>query len=87
MAWKNWPYWLRGGLIGLVIGIWPLGQFLVIPTNLLLHSMGFYFGIKSEVVYLGYVLLHHIILGALIGLLIGEIKSRKNKGKIPNSKL
>jgi len=21
MAWKDWPYWLKGGLIGIVVGI------------------------------------------------------------------
>lgn len=24
MGWKDWPYWLRGGIIGFVIGLIPL---------------------------------------------------------------
>ena len=27
MGWKTWPYWLRGGIIGLISGVilWPIG--------------------------------------------------------------
>lgn len=103
MGWKNWPYWLKGGLIGdliVIIGglltlllsnifppfglLWlPFLIILVLPVFFLcagdphfdLCSVGYLTGFWYLFVLL--VLVECFIIGAIIGLIVGKIKSKK----------
>lgn len=110
MGWKNWPYWLRGGIIGGVIGIiwfvfhfmgmnfgpgeggylnWVYYTFGVI-SGLLGSILGFfifpiallfgeYFSDATATPFLIISVIYLFLIGALIGFIIGKIKSRNKK--------
>lgn len=81
MGWRNWSYWLRGGIIGLFIGIilevigticFPFAGFpSQCPPTIILHLP------LISLSNLGYIalILVSIIIGTVIGFIIGKIKS------------
>ena len=85
MKWKNWPYWLKGGIIGLALGY--IGYLIVYyyyryrivtlykagttPEDLSL--IGSIPGIEWFIIYS----LFSFGVGALIGLIIQKIKAKK----------
>ena len=123
MGWKNWPSWLKGGLIGLLIAILYIGSLFL--SNYLIQEYGIYcpgdrnceltstakefnsvvnffkfpFLIPCSSCYQmgcaicqAYIappitLIEFFIIGALIGWIIGRIKSKKNiQNDIANSR-
>lgn len=89
MSWKNWPYWVKGGIIGLVIGLiliivgticLPFAGFPPqCPSTIILHLPLILLSYFLKDIYLGYIvlILISIIIGALIGFIIGKVKSSK----------
>ncbi len=101
MGWKNWPYWIRGGLLGAIITI--IGYIFIIMVGIgfpilfyipdIIIALPYRFIAKSFVYNIlgsnlgSYVLLFsyiiaifpNFIIGAIIGLIIGKIKSKKQK--------
>ena len=101
MGWKNWPYWLRGGAIGVLVGILILfipfvGLIYIIPVmfvqGLIFNLIGLRetadlcFSLFSSPSFICVITFYPInvilsfIIGALIGLIIGKIKSKNRKG-------
>lgn len=95
MGWKNLPYWLRGGIILLVLSVFLL-YFLSTTVLCVDPSSGAdlsnpIFGCKSELerlfINLGFTkfigsiffLGVSFLIGAIIGLIIGKIKSKSKK--------
>jgi len=88
MGWKNWPYWLRGGFIGFLIGlILVLIMFGITPefNNYIIYPMYILCqgGLECTFSLFGFVLsviinlILFFIIGSLIGLVFGKIRSRK----------
>jgi len=91
MSWKNWPYWLKGGVIGLAFIILLeiinlLLSFLVIHLpfinafeNIDIFSLilcrGFCSG-ENRMVQLITIWPSYFIIGAIIGWIIGKIKQK-----------
>ena len=90
MGFRDWPYWLRGGVIG---GILPLFGYITYSFNPFRDSIFFrLIALPGEIVlYLFFQegrfrslllthfiinLLIYVIFGALIGFIIGKIKNR-----------
>ncbi len=95
MTWKNLPYWLRGGIISLLIVavlylilislslFTSLGEVLGGSKNILLTlSLGTYFVLggesESATIVFG-LIVEYFIIGAVIGLIIGKLKSKKSQ--------
>ena len=90
MGWKDWPYWIKGGVIGLGIFI---VMFLLSYIILMLGCMDrviYLLSIKSGIMFPTPCLLVYfffasysimpfvfIVIGAIIGLIVGKIKSKK----------
>jgi len=75
MGWKDWSYWLRGGIIGFLIyipvvistiGAHELGKF---------HSFIFDLGISNDYGW-KFALIVYLVIGGIIGWVIGKIKSK-----------
>ncbi len=92
MAWKNWPYWVKGGIIGFVIGIifaifnlfsnGYIGAFTLLPFLLLKILDNCYGeGCLGLFVYYGSIafLVEFTLFGAIIGWIYGKIKKRKRE--------
>ena len=88
MGWKNLPYWLRGGIVALIIAIILLVPSLIIESIPLyifnLDFIGliiFQGSILNEDIFGVFQLItlaiSYFIIGALIGLIIGKIKSKR----------
>lgn len=93
MGWKNWPNWVRGGVIGILFAI--LSMFLFIPlTEDFFPSIAIIFlridfisliickGIcegEMGMIQVYTILPSYFLIGALIGWFIGKIKSKNNK--------
>jgi len=95
MKWKNWPYWLKGGIVGLVAGIF-IEALLFFVTNYCLNnsSGGDWFGLlvcyyifmfpgmfltNDVLIAIIINILVIIIFSIVIGLIIGKIKSKQLK--------
>ena len=52
MSWKDWPYWLRGGLIGLIIPVAILIIGIIVIIELLKDGGGFAFNVPAIFVIL-----------------------------------
>jgi hypothetical protein len=87
---KKKRYWLRGGIIGLIIGLFliinpfPFIRFLGIFSELVYYiSFGFVYNLMNinQEEYLFYILIFHFIVffiyGVIIGGIYGKIKNRK----------
>mgnify|MGYP001560911697 FL=1 len=96
MGWKDWSYWLKGGIIGLVIAILFIILSLFIPTKCIgltedgqactppkgIESITF--NLNSLLYALDKILLLIlllIVIGSIIGFIYGKIKSRKKSKK------
>ena len=99
MRWKNWPYWMRGGVIGVLILIFltiiafigyslNLGSFdleLIVQVDLesIIHNtigLGVSIPPKLNIIAdLIVSIIGYFLLGAIIGIIIGKIKSRSAK--------
>ena len=79
MGWKDWPYWLKGGIIGLIVGLITLISKLIL-SFMFIDDTGnapiYTLGIKSFLLsqLLGF--LGTIIIGLVIGWVYGKIKNR-----------
>jgi len=121
MSWKNWPAWLKGGVIGIIFfiivllsyiifniftgttcatdqgaidncGVQPVllwgipEQIILLPVNLLAGVLQYYaVNYIYKIILLLFVeICFWFAIGALIGFIIGKIKSRKEKQNEPN---
>ncbi len=82
MGWKNWSYWLRGGVIGLILGfVLEFGILITakscadwsFSTCSILENI-----INKTILSLAWGVVG-IILGIIIGWLYGKIKNRKQE--------
>jgi len=102
MSWKNWPSWLKGGLIGIVVGI---VMFFIMRIEFMENNdpNPYFFGLFGfPTIFLLFIIeetiidivpeslgtiifpaailiINYFIIGAVIGLIIGRIKSKKAK--------
>ena len=86
MGWKNWPYWLRGGLIGIIVGIilLSIGERTSLPIEGNIFSSASY--ADGPFLYIViFALIIFFIIGAIIGLIVGKIKSKRLKTQKPNN--
>jgi hypothetical protein len=90
MFFKNWPYWLKGGVITIILeAIWGCLQFLTLGAKrglrIYFSDMNGNFHVEYVYTYVFAVFLFTIALffvGAIIGWIYGKIKGRKKKMKI-----
>jgi len=98
MGWKNWPYWVKGGIIGIILSFFPL--YFLSTTVLCADPLpgvdlsNPIFGCKSELerlfINLGLSIFVKSIffvgifflIGVVIGLIIGKTLKRGNKNDI-----
>jgi len=86
MCWKKLPYWLKGGIIGLIVGI------VVVLINLIKNKFQFCYTLISEIggfgiiticdyIWRDYVLpfLIIVLIGIVIGFIVGKIKQSKKR--------
>jgi hypothetical protein len=103
MAWKDWPYWLRGGIIGIIVMIsyavlgWVVTRIMLltigdIPKGLpdIMYMIGSTPDFLAMIVCKGYCIgeegmagiitapISWFIDGAIIGFIVGKIKSKNN---------
>ena len=90
MGWRTWSYWLKGGLIGLILGIIiSLNELFIGLGGMFLYnlSLGSLFdaiavltseGIGFIIMFIGIILVYTIY-GAIIGVIYGKIKNRNKK--------
>jgi len=90
MGWKNLSYWLRGGVIGIIIYIvllpfafifpppYYIISLLTIPLNPILNSGIFGDNVIVFIIIKG---IYLFLLSALIGLVIGKIKQKVKSNK------
>lgn len=91
MAWKNFPYWLRGGIIGLIMGViisplyvistpipyfYKITYYLYYPISLSIINKGPFSG-TSILLLIFLVLVITGIYGAIIGFIYGKTKGRE----------
>ena len=95
MSWKHWPYWLKGGVIGVVVG-----TILDIPPILCYLSIGGFFCINiSPMIFAGFFtelfpsisyahpilfltvtsIVLSLLLGSLIGAIVGHFQSKRKR--------
>ena len=83
MGWKNLPYWIKGGIIGLILFLILLmasllnstvGSFFALP--MILVCLGNLSCLENMLPILGYILLAvlYFLIGNLIGWIIGRIR-------------
>jgi len=83
MGWRNLSYWLRGGLIGLLIGliiwiVWFVWGTLDVQSG---GSENELIVLGSMIVFIGGLILLAIgfIIGTIVGLIVGKSKYKINK--------
>lgn len=83
MAWKDWPAWLKGGLIGEVIGVvlhllLNFGPLIIgtLTNNAQIMSMS-NINISYNVIRIIVYFIIGSVFGALIGWIVGKIKEKK----------
>ena len=95
MVWKNWPSWLKGGIILIIIYALCTLIFLILPANIITfipQIFGIYVAGKTGQIaffaedahfpYFFTILVNaifYLIIGIIIGLIIGKIKNRGKK--------
>lgn len=92
MGWKNWSYWLKGGIIsgifGLIVGLLALFlrdifnnsflQVLNLPSFAISFALCYENLVCSNIIYVISSFIVLFLLGALIGYTYGKIKNRKS---------
>ncbi|MFH1455399.1 MAG: hypothetical protein ABIF40_00430 [archaeon] len=94
MGWKDWPYWLRGGLITLTLSLiiflvliiaypstvsaFGAGIFVLYPAIFLGPILQIRNEVVSSLFFLIFPFLIYFLIGALGGLMVGKIKSKKD---------
>ncbi|MBS3085684.1 hypothetical protein J4225_03285 [Candidatus Pacearchaeota archaeon] len=82
MGWKDWPYWLKGGVIFEILLI--IGLFLIAfikGEGLAILFLLIFFGGENPwemFTFLGFLILY-FILGAIIGWIYGKIRNRNSQ--------
>jgi hypothetical protein len=87
MSWKDWPYWVRGGVIGVlvyfILALLVVTYIFSVATSsddglalIVIFLPGLWLTQKSIFALL-INLLSFFIIGAIIGWIIGKIKERK----------
>ena len=83
MNWKNWPYWLKGGIIGIIFAIIII--LITFAYYEVSSNLGSFFGINEYLVenisnyglglilYMSLNLIEYFVIGALIGYIYGRI--------------
>lgn len=77
MGWKDWPYWLKGGIIGGGIGF-----VLSLLSSFSIIIRGLVFGGWPDIELIWFdllLILSTFIVGAVIGWIYGKIKSKTKK--------
>ena len=84
MGWKERPYWLKGGIIGLVLGIvlgfilyvyFPMKKFALILCKTFPCPQVAYYNEPLFILYSPIIL---FIVGTLIGWIVGKVKSKED---------
>ncbi len=82
MSWKNWSYWLNGGVVGFIVSFLIIylddfirGTRFNLPVSFVVDWFGMYE--MGEIMSVPYTIFGCIIIGVLIGFLYGKIKNRK----------
>jgi len=94
MGWKNWSYWLKGGVIGLVLEIIIVGLLTIQKYLFCKQIICFYqvFNLAGTVcmncndsadfsvslILILGITIVSILIGSIIGWIVGKIKSRNN---------
>ncbi len=80
MAWKNWPYWLRGSIIFLIfpiIGLYGFTTCRDMDCIIWLPFAGAAIFIEgTETLFHAINFIFYLVLGAIIGWIYGKIKSK-----------
>jgi hypothetical protein len=84
MGWKEWPAWVKGGLVGFLIGLlyffWVLYLNRNNPDGIGLWEKAFGGAWGSIVLLLVYiVIICSVALCALIGWIVGRVKAKKEE--------
>ncbi|PIN93038.1 hypothetical protein COU54_04780 [Candidatus Pacearchaeota archaeon CG10_big_fil_rev_8_21_14_0_10_31_24] len=88
MGWKDWSYWLKGGIIGIVFTIfYCLLRLFVVENGFLTYLDIVYapiiillikiYGFKEAIIDYPVVVVYGLVVGALIGWIYGKIKNKK----------
>ncbi len=76
MCWEKMSYWLKGGIIGLIIGIiYNILELIIYKTDL-----------NQWLIYLVADLIFVFIVGAILGFVISKIIKNKSSGKLPRKR-
>ena len=75
MGWKNWSYWLKGGIIGLIITVLAEIIFIVFLISIK-NTDPFAYALMFIILFWGAVL---TLILVIIGLIIGKIRSKREK--------
>ena len=93
MGWKNFSYWFKGGIIGLIIGIicafirvnisFKLLEYLFLPVQLILWGLFPDGWAQQGTTIIGFIMFatYGLILGVLIGWIVGKVKGKSVKKK------
>lgn len=90
MGWKNWPTWVKGGVIGGIISIgvfvflffavalfcFPFYESAICSSTSIVSKFYFYFPNFYTIEIIGIFLLLGFIIGAIIGGIVGKIRKR-----------
>ena len=83
MGWKDWPSWVKGGVIGIFLILLYLLIFIISSDLLQLGERAFAFALPLFLVsgtndFLGliFTLIAYFVLGAIIGWIVGKIRNR-----------
>ena len=94
MGWRDWSYWLRGGVFGAVLGLVGSTVFLLFSEVPVISNISFFFVLPAWLLLLpfertfssgvlfilgvAFSTIVYFIIGAIIGLIVGKIKSGGN---------
>ena len=70
MTWKNWPYWLKGVIIGLIITVLAEIIFIIFLISIK-NTDSFAYALMAMILFWGAVL---TVILAIIGLILEKIK-------------
>jgi hypothetical protein len=76
MFYKNWPYWLRGGILGIILEVI---YYVVLPYLTPVNNFWLYFSDMNGNFHPGYLLpptLLFLFAGIVIGAIYGKIKNK-----------